>query len=153
MKPIFLFLAGCFLTLSANAQKLTPKDIMGTWKFIEVEMHGCTVDLIKQKVTFSEQWKSGMSDSDLMQAEKDMLEQTSAYAAMTLEITDKSMLYKVNGKAEKDNSYGLRYADDKNFLTGDAASDTDTILSLKDGLLHMNVVTTEGEVKIKLKRK
>ena len=153
MKPLFLFLAAGLLTLSAQAQQLTPKDIMGSWKFIEVEMHGCTVDLVRQKVTFSEQWKSGMSDSDLIQAEKKMLEQTSAYQAMTLEITDKSMLYKAGGKTEMDNGYGLKYEDGKNFLTGEAANDTETVISLHKGLLHMNVASIEGEVNIKLKRK
>lgn len=153
MKSLFLFLAACSLTLSAQAQQLTPKDITGSWKFIEVEMHGCTVDLVKQKVTFSEQWKSGMSDSDLIQAEKNMLEQTAAYQAMTLEITEKSMLYKVKGKTEMDNGYGLKYEGGKNFLTGEAANDTDTTISLHKGLLHMDIATTDGEVNIKLKRK
>ena len=153
MKSIFLFVAGCLLTLSAAAQKLTPKDIIGSWRFIEVEMHGCTVDLAKQKVTFSEQWKSGMSDSDLVQAEKNMLEQTAAYRVMALEVDKKYMTYTIGGKTEMKDEYGLEHKDGKNFLTGDAAKDTDTTLSLKDGLLHMNIASTDGEINIRLKRK
>lgn len=72
MKRIFIVLITCLLTSIAFAQKITDKDLQGTWKLAAFSTEGIYMDMISGTVTLSEELKAELTPNLLKQLNENL---------------------------------------------------------------------------------
>ena len=79
MKKLFLLLAACMLTAAATAQKITQKDLQGTWKLASFSVSGLSLDVATENITFSKEMQAKYPGEALEQIKLSMLESVEGF--------------------------------------------------------------------------
>lgn len=152
MKNLLTLAAICLFTISAAAQKITTKDLTGTWKMTAVTMFGNYVDFATEKITFSEDWKADNAGADLAALEATMLEQLGSFKAMGFAFTDTKMSLDMEGIVVEEMDYKIIDREGKQYLeTPDDPTDSPEI-KLANGVLEMHLNSDEGPVTMIFKK-
>ncbi len=114
-KLTYLFVAFC-LTTVASAQKLTEKDIQGTWKLVSLEAAGMKIDVPTEKVTFSPEMQAQMSPELQQQAQAEIGGAMEMFKESFAYIEGKSMRQAM-GPEEAKGTFEIAQKDGKSVMT------------------------------------
>lgn len=144
-KLLFLSFALCLFTTVASAQKITEKDLQGKWKLDYFNADGVIFDVVKGKVTISEETKKQMPPETVEQMENNpeaVIEPfKSAYVVFNNNNFEQTM-----GSDSSGGIYTLVEKDKQTFMNiafQDGITDSSTLL-IKDNKLHITI-TGEGD--------
>ncbi|AWH83767.1 hypothetical protein HYN59_00955 [Flavobacterium album] len=142
-KLMYLFVALC-LTTVASAQKLTEKDIQGTWKLASLEAGGMKIDVVAEKINLSPEQEAKMTPEMKQQMEAGMAQAMEMFKESYAYIDGKN-LRQTMGPEEQKGTFVLANKDGKNIitLTKDDGTTEEITVSIVDKKLHL-VQSGEG---------
>lgn len=139
-KLLYFTFALCFFTTLASAQKVTEKDLQGKWKLTYFIANGVTFDIVKEKVTISDEAKSMMSADIFQQLQNHPSEAIEPFKAAYADF-DKGKLKQIMGADVTECVYTIIEKDGQQFVHvtyADGASD-DTGIVIKDKQLYLTI--------------
>ncbi|MEL1245420.1 hypothetical protein AAEO56_14190 [Flavobacterium sp. DGU11] len=136
-KLTYLFVAFC-LTTVASAQKLTDKDIQGTWKLASLEAAGNKIDVVAGKIILSPEQEAKMTPEMKQQMEAGMAQAMEMFQESYAYIDGKT-LRQTMGPEEQKGTYVLANKDGKNIitLTKEDGTTEEITVSIVDKKLHL----------------
>ncbi len=136
-KVLYLFVAVCLSTV-ASAQKLTDKDIQGTWKLAALEASGMKIDVAGEKVVLSPEMEAQLTP--------EAKEQMNAGMAQAMEMFRESYAYvegknlrQTMGPEEQKGTFVMAQKDGKNVitLTKEDGTTEEIVATIVDKKLHL----------------
>lgn len=94
-------MAFCFITVTASAQKVTEKDLQGTWKLTSFNTDGIEIDITTGVVTVSEEVKSQLSPEAIDNIKAGMREVMEPLSMWYVYITGSSIRQAVGPEQEQ----------------------------------------------------
>jgi hypothetical protein len=146
-KLAYLSLAFFLFTFVASAQKVKEADLQGTWKLIEFESSGLSLDVIKGTVTASKELEAQLPADQLSAGKADMLSALEAVKDLTMTFDKTSMTQKMGGQ-EKTGNFVLKEKEGKQYLdvaTADTTEASQFFVTLKDKKLRLSQVGAGGQ--------
>ncbi|RYJ42074.1 hypothetical protein [Flavobacterium beibuense] len=142
-KLIYLCLAFCMTTTISFAQKLTDKDLQGTWNVVALDLletEGIYFDLIKGDVEFSEAIKSQTPAEALEQAKVSIAPTITMLKEMKMIITGNNIQQYIPGE-EVTGVYTLVNENEKQKLKIIYSDDTEDFVEvyMKEGKLYIDL--------------
>ncbi len=137
-KLIYLFVACCICSV-ASAQKVSEKDLQGSWKLAAFNASGIYLDLATGLVTVSEELKSQLTPDIMEQINEGMKQATEQLKNSTTVFSGNTVEQKIGGK-EKKGTYTLKDEAGMQTLTatwGDATT-SEMVVFVKDNQLHLS---------------
>jgi hypothetical protein len=141
MKKLFyLSLALCFFTALTSAQKVTQKDLQGKWKLTYFKADGLEFDIVKEKITISDEAKDVLPPEMLQQLQGNSTDALAPFKeAYAVFLGDK--LQQILGPEVKECAYTITEKDGQQFIHAtfeDGATD-DTAVAIKDKQLYLTI--------------
>jgi hypothetical protein len=138
-KLMYLFVAFC-LTTVASAQKLTDKDLQGTWKLAALEAAGMKIDVATEKVTLTPEMQAQMTPEMQQQMEAGMAEAMEMFKESYAYVEGKS-LKQTMGPEERKGTFVLAQKDGKNVIdyTMEDGTKENITVSIVDKKLHLSM--------------
>lgn len=138
MKKIIYLLALCLITVSAIAQKLTDKDLQGSWKLAVFNHNGVNVNVSTGAVTISEEMKSQLSPEMMSQIDESVKEVLEPLRASNVTFTGNSIMQNMGGQ-EKNGTYTIKDKDGHQVMTTawSDATTSETTVWIKDNQLYI----------------
>jgi hypothetical protein len=137
-KLMFMCIGVCLFTTMAFAQKLTQKDLQGTWKMTAFSSEGISVDVTTEKFTLSKELEAQATPEIKQQIELGILQAMEALKE-SYAYFDGNNLRQTMGPQEQKGTYTLKEADGKQLLTialPDGTSE-EIVIAMKDKHLYM----------------
>jgi hypothetical protein len=145
-KLVFLFIA-CNFTITAFAQKLTQKDIQGTWKLAGFSVEGIYLDVAKEDVTFSKELEAKYPEVAREQIKLGMLENIEGFQSARTYIEGNNIRQTMGGEEDKGTFTITTKGADQFIAISNPEGATDEVKSFfKDKQLHMIQKDEEQEV-------
>lgn len=145
MRKALLLLASLFIFISASAQKVTEKKLLGYWAMASFESSMGIVDFKQNKATLSDSEKKGKDKAKAEETEKYMFESLEYFRNMYIEFKPGSIM-KFNMDGESEGVYSIFEKGNKQYLIEpgmDKASE-EVMIELKNNRLYLSVSDDEG---------
>lgn len=138
-KLIYVCLAMCFFTTIASAQKLTQKDLQGTWKMTAFNAGGLNVDVITEKVTLSPEVEAQMTPETKQQMQAGMQQAMEVFKASFAYVEGNNLRQTMGGQEQK-GTFTIKDQDGKQYLvlTQPEGITEDILVSMKDKKLYLS---------------
>jgi hypothetical protein len=140
-KLLYLFVA-CCLTTVASAQKLTDKDIQGTWKLSSFDAGQLKVDIATEKITLSPEIEAQMTPESKQQMEAGMAQAMEMFKESYAYVEGKN-LRQTMGPQEQKGTFEIAFKDNKNVLTLTQADGTKEDITI--AMVDKKLVLTQTE--------
>jgi hypothetical protein len=108
-KLIYLFAVYC-ISISAFAQKITDKDLQGSWKLTGFNQNGITLDVTTGAVAVSEEMKAQLSPEMMSQIDESVKQVLEPLRASSVNITGNNIIQNMGGQ-ERNGTYTLKESD------------------------------------------
>ncbi|MEE1899201.1 hypothetical protein V1389_12680 [Flavobacterium rakeshii] len=140
---IYLCLAFCMATTAGFAQKLTDKDLQGTWSLVALDVlssQGIYLDLVNNDIKFSEELQSQATPEVIAQAKESMTSTVDLFKQMKMIINGNEIKQSVPGD-EQTGIYSIVNEGEKQILKIIFEDGTDDYAEfyIKDKKLHVNL--------------
>lgn len=141
-KLVYLCMAICFSTI-ATAQKVTEKELQGTWKMTALTTQGVHLDIATKKVTIPDEMKSQLPPETVQQIQTNM-QQAAEPLSKAFMYVEKNNIRQVMGPQEEKGTFTISDKDSKQYLVTTLADGraSEGEVALKDNKLH--VTQTDG---------
>lgn len=139
MKKFIYLLAICLImSVSAIAQKITDKDLQGSWKLTGFNQNGITLDLATGTVTVSEEMKAQLSPEMMGQIDESVKQVLEPLRASNVTFTGQSIMQNMGGQ-EKSGTYTIKESDGRQIMTTLWTDNTnsETTVWIKDQQLYI----------------
>lgn len=136
---MYLLVAFC-LTTVASAQKLTEKDIQGTWKMVSLDAPQMKIDVATEKIVLSPEMEAQMTPEMKQQMEAGMAEAFEVFKESYAYVEGKN-LRQAMGPEERKGTFVIAQKDGKNVMTFTTADGTseEIIVALADKKLSLTL--------------
>lgn len=124
MKKLIFLMALCLITVSAIAQKISDKDLQGSWKLSGFNHNGVNVDVATGAVKIPEDMKSQLSPEMMSQIDDSVKEVLEPLRASNVTFTGNNVMQNMGGQ-EKNGTYTIKDKDGHQVMTT-SWSDTTT---------------------------
>ena len=134
---IYLFVA-CSISLTALAQKITDKDLQGSWKLAGYNQNGIAVNIATGAVTVSEEMKNQISAEMMSQIDESVKQVLEPLRASSVTFTGAAIFQNMGGQ-EKNGTYTLKESDGRQVMTTTWSDNTtsETSVWIKDKQLYI----------------
>lgn len=142
-KLIYMCLAVCMFTSIATAQKVTQKDLQGTWKMTNFIGGGLIVDVPLNKISLNPEIESQLTPEQKKQFNDEMSLAMEMFKESYTYIDGNNMRQTMGGKEQK-GTFTIKEQGGKQYLVlseGEGAPAEDIHVSVKDKKLYL----TQGE--------
>lgn len=147
IKKIVFLLLSCGLALTASAQKLTQKDIQGTWKLAGFNVEGVYLDVVKEDVTFSKELEAKYPEIAREQIKLGMLENIEGFQSARTYIDGNNIKQTMGPEEDKGTFTIATKGADQFIIISNPEGATDELKAFfKDKQLHMIQKDEEQEV-------
>ena len=152
MTKLYLTLIALFMLVSAQAQTITEKDLLGKWIITSVGYDDNIIDMQTGEMVFTEQTikeakEEGMDREDL-EAEFKNLEQS--YKNITLVIDAGTMQMKIQDTVANSDTYKIEEKDGRQWIVGGNGARTE--YTLKNNVLRLIMIRRDAVVHLYFKK-
>jgi hypothetical protein len=136
-KLLYLFVAVC-ISATASAQKLTDKDIQGTWKLAALEASGMVIDVVKEKVTLPPETEAMLTEEQKAEMNAGMAQAMEMFRESFAKIEGKNLTQNL-GPEEQKGTFVMAQKEGKNVitLTQEDGTTKEIIVSIVDKKLRL----------------
>lgn len=147
-KLIYLFVACCISTV-ATAQKVTEKNLQGTWNIAVFDAGGIYINMATDAITLSEELKSQLTPDMMTELDKNMKEGLPILKLSNITFTGNTIKQNIAGE-EKSGTFIIKDLDGKQHIvyTYTDGTTSDTIIAIKDKKLHLSKVDQDGSLEL-----
>lgn len=137
-KTIYLFVALCISTL-ATAQKITEKDLQGTWNLAAFNANGIQLDITTGTVNVSEELKSQLTPEMITELNDSVKEGIAVLKSSNVVFTGKNTKQNIAGQ-EKSGSFEIKDKNGEQYIitTYPDKTTSETTVTIKDKKLHLS---------------
>jgi len=138
-KLIALCFTMCFFTAIGTAQKLTQKDLQGTWKMERFSANGIVIDLWAATITLSPELEKQLTAEQKKDIQSGMAQVMEVFKE-SYAYVDGNNLRQTMGPQEQKGTFTVKDQDGKQFLafTSEAGVAEDMAVSIKDKKLYIS---------------
>lgn len=142
-KLLYLFVAVC-ISATASAQKLTEKDLQGSWNLAAVEASGMVIDVAKEKVTLPPETEAMLTEEQKAEMNAGMAQAMEMFRESHAKFEGKNFTQNMGPEEIGKGTYTITQKDGKNIMTLTEAIGTpkEITISITDKKLRMEA--TEG---------
>lgn len=137
-KIIYLFIA-CFISTIATAQKVTEKDLQGTWNLAAFNSNGLHLDMATGTVTVSEELKSQLSPEMVAELNESVKEGIPALRSSNIVFTGKNTKQEIAGQV-KSGTFIIKEINGEQYIitTYPDKTTSETGVAIKDKKLYIS---------------
>ncbi|MNK01422.1 hypothetical protein D3C87_192210 [compost metagenome] len=137
-KVLYLFVACCISTV-VSAQKITEKDLQGTWKLAAFNAGGIYLDMSTGLASISDELKSQLTPDEVTELNESMKQGIEPLKTSSISFTGTTVKQSIGGQI-KNGTYAIKDINGEQHILSTYADGTtsDTAISIKDKKLYIS---------------